>query len=39
MRIVGWATFTLASDDLDDAHEYAGHAQLPVDVSQRALGC
>lgn len=36
-RIVGWATFTLASDSLDDAHEYAGHAQLHVDVSRAAL--
>jgi len=37
MRIVGWATFTLASASLDEAHEYAGHAQLHVDVSSRAL--
>ena len=35
MRVVGWASFTLASDDLDDAHEYAGHAQLHVDVADR----
>lgn len=39
MRIVGWATFTLATDDIDEAHEYAGHAQLHVDVSARALDC
>jgi hypothetical protein len=39
MRIVGWATFTLASTSLDEAHEYAGHAQLHVDVSRRALEC
>lgn len=39
MRVVGWATFTLASDSLDDAHEYAGHAQLHVDISTRALDC
>lgn len=39
MRIVGWATFTLASDSLDDAHEYAGHAKLHVDVAVRALDC
>ena len=38
-RIVGWATFTLASNSVDEAHEYAGHAQLHVDVSRRALGC
>jgi len=39
MRIVGWATFTIAGDDLDLAHEYAGHAQLHVDVSRDALDC
>lgn len=39
MRIIGWATFTLDSDDLDTAHEYAGHAQLHVDVSRNALDC
>jgi len=39
MRIVGWATFTLDSDSLDDAHEYAGHAKLHVDVAARALDC
>ena len=39
MRVVGWATFTLASNSLDEAHEYAGHAKLHVDISARALGC
>jgi hypothetical protein len=39
MRIVGWSTFTIAGDDLDEAHEYAGHAQLHVDVSREALDC
>lgn len=39
MRIVGWSTFTLGSDDLDTAHEYAGHAQLHVDVALDALDC
>ena len=39
MRIVGWATFTLNSDSLDEAHEYAGHAKLHVDVAVRALDC
>jgi len=37
-RIVGWATLTLATDSLDEAHEYAGHAQLHVDVSRSAVG-
>ncbi len=36
-RIVGWATLTLASDDLELAHEYAGHAQLHVRVAGDAL--
>ena len=39
MRVVGWATFTLASDSLEAAHEYAGHAQLHVNVSIAALDC
>lgn len=39
MRIVGWATFTLASESLEDAHEYASHARLHVTVSQAALDC
>jgi len=39
MRVVGWATFTLDSDSLDEAHEYAGHAKLHVDISVRALDC
>ena len=39
MRIVGWATFTLGSDSLEEAHEYAGHAKLHVDVALRALDC
>ncbi len=39
MRVVGWATFTLESGFLDDAHEYAGHANLHVNISRRALDC
>ena len=39
MRIVGWATFTLRSDSLDEAHEYGGHAKLHVDVALRSLDC
>lgn len=39
-RIVGWASLTLATDSLDTAREYAGHAQLHVDVSKAAVaGC
>jgi hypothetical protein len=36
-RIVGWATLTLETSSLETAHEYAGHAQLHVDVSQAAV--
>jgi hypothetical protein len=41
-RVVGWATLTLAlngasEDMLDAAREYAGHAQLHVDVTRTAL--
>ena len=39
MRIVGWATFALASDDLDEAHRFAGHAQRHVDVARDAMVC
>ncbi|MFT7601034.1 MAG: hypothetical protein ACI8TP_003984 [Acidimicrobiales bacterium] len=39
MRIVGWATFTIGSASLENAHEYAGHAQLHVDVASAALDC
>ncbi|MCL1595260.1 MAG: hypothetical protein M3132_13000 [Actinomycetia bacterium] len=39
MRVVGWATFTLATESLDKAHEYAGHANIHVVVSRRALDC
>ena len=39
MRIVGWATFSLASESLDEIHEYGGHASLDVDITRRALHC
>ncbi|GAA3643724.1 hypothetical protein GCM10022200_29600 [Microbacterium awajiense] len=35
-RVVGWATLTLESGSLDEAHEYAGHARLHVDISRAA---
>lgn len=38
-RIVGWATLTLGTVSLEEAHEYAGHARLHVDVSLDALEC
>lgn len=37
MRVVGWATQTIEAGDLELAHEYAGHAQLHVDVTVGAL--
>jgi hypothetical protein len=40
MRVIGWATLTLASDNLETARQFAGHARLHVDISLRALnGC
>ncbi len=36
-RIVGWATLTLATEQLAEATEFGGHAQLHVDVSRRAV--
>ena len=39
MRIVGWATFTLSTDSLELAHEFAGHARLHADISRQALDC
>jgi len=39
MRSVGWATFTLATDSLEEAQGYAGHAKLHVDISVNALDC
>ncbi|MDY7103096.1 MAG: hypothetical protein S0880_18090 [Actinomycetota bacterium] len=37
MRIVGWATLAIETDDLAEAQEYAGHALLHVDVSVDAV--
>ena len=39
MRIVGWATFTLATDSLDDAQSYGGQAALEVVQSLDTLDC
>ncbi|WP_156163690.1 hypothetical protein [Demequina subtropica] len=36
-RTVGWATLTLATEDLDEALEYAGHARLHVDVTRASF--
>lgn len=36
-RVVGWASLTLNSSSLAEAHEYAGHARLHVNVSTQAL--
>ncbi|WP_062213790.1 hypothetical protein [Demequina oxidasica] len=36
-RVFGWASLALASDDLNEAHEYAGHAQIHVEVSRNAF--
>jgi hypothetical protein len=39
MRVVGWATFTLDSESLANAQEYAGHANLHVNISRRTVDC
>jgi len=39
MRIVGWASFSLATGSRDKMQEYAGHAALHINISQRALNC
>ena len=36
-RIVGWASLTLASQDVAKAREFASHARLHSDVSRKAL--
>jgi hypothetical protein len=39
MRIVGWASLALASDDLAEATGYGGRSQLHIDVSLSAIDC
>lgn len=39
MRIVGWAELTLATDSVDEATEYGGHATLHVQTALDALDC
>ena len=36
-RIVGWAELTLATDSLDEAREFGGHAAIHVRISSQAL--
>ncbi len=36
-RVVGWASLTLGAQTLDEAKEYAGHAQIHVRISQDAV--
>lgn len=38
-RIVGWARLTLQTETIEEAVEFAGHAQLHVDVSRDAYAC
>ncbi len=39
-RVVGWAGLALGAESVDEAREYAGHAQLHVDVTRWAVeGC
>lgn len=37
MRVMGWARLTMDAADLDEAHSYAPHAQLHVDITRGAL--
>jgi hypothetical protein len=39
MRIVGWASLTLATDSLDEANGFAGLAQAHIDASLAAIDC
>ncbi len=36
-RLVGWATLSLASNDLSTAIEYGGHAALHADIARQAV--
>ena len=36
-RIYGWASLTLSSSSLKDAHRFAGHAQIHVSVTRGAI--
>lgn len=36
-RVVGWASLTLAADDVAEAHEYAGHALGHARITTEAL--
>lgn len=38
-RVVGWARLTLEADTVEEATEYAGHAQIHVDASRDAYAC
>jgi len=39
MRVVGWATFTIDTGSLDEAHIFAGHADIHSSLSVRAVDC
>lgn len=39
MRIVGWATFSMESESLIEIRAFAGHANIHIDISLRALDC
>ena len=39
MQIVGWATFAIGTDSIDEAFEYGRVAQQNVDASLAALDC
>lgn len=39
MRIVGWATFSMESESLEEIQTFGGHANIHIQVSRRALDC
>jgi len=39
MRIVGWASFSMESESLEEIQTFGGHANIHIQVSRRALDC
>jgi len=39
MRIVGWASFSMESESLEEIQTFGGHANIHIQVSLRALDC
>lgn len=39
MRVVGWASFALATESLGEAREYSSHARIHTGIARTALTC